>query len=129
MRIKLSYLSWPYTDTDPIGLALKSATNSVITLIQSILQVTRSGIVITISRCYDVDVPIGDRNVLLPYDLAICATAVAGTGYFANAVACQLSPYRPYRSIAGRISFNTAQMTSSSTTAFGFQTLSRVAFH
>ncbi len=129
MRIKLSYVSWPYTATDPIGLALKSATNSVITMIQSILQVTRSGIVITITRCYDADVPIGDRNVLLAYDLAIYATAVAGTGYFADAVTCLMSPYSPFRSIAGRISFNTAQMISSSTTAFGFQTLSRVAFH
>jgi hypothetical protein len=129
MRIKLGYLIWAYSDSDSIGVALKSATSSIIAFIEKLLQVNRAGLTITITRCYDVDVPAADRNTQLPYDLAIYATSLAGSGYFANAVACQLNPSAPNNPMVGRISYNTAEMSASVTTGFGFQTLSRVAFH
>ncbi len=112
MRIKLSYQSWSYPDSSSIGAALKSATGSVMAFIERLLQVNRVGVRVTVSRCYDVDVPAVDRNVLLDYDLVVYATAVAGVGYFASAVACQLSPTPPTRSQVGRISYNTGQMTA-----------------
>ncbi len=80
MRIKLSYLNWPYSESDPIGVALKSAAGSVASLLQKMLQVSRSGVFITITRCFDVDVPLADRNILLAYDLVVYVTAKNGIG-------------------------------------------------
>jgi hypothetical protein len=129
MRIKLTYLSFPYPDKNSTGIALKSATSSIMAFIQRTLQVNRVGVTIAVSVCYDVDVPAADRNTLLPYDLVIYATAEKGSGYFASAAACQLSPSAPTRSVVGRIKYNSAEMTAQYATSFGFQTLSRVAFH
>ena len=61
--------------------------------------------------CYDINVPISDRNTYLDYDLLIYATASSGGNtFYANAIACSHRSTSPYRPIIGRIRYNVDQV-------------------
>jgi leishmanolysin len=95
-----------------------------------ILSVTQEQLSVTVSRCFDIDVPPGDRNVFVNYDMVIYATAeAAGSSFFANAVACQLRVTDPRRPLVGRIKYNTDLVGADVITKAGFQVVSRVAMH